>query len=468
MVISFDGTPGLPIEPTLASLEVTSTTNGVETYTPATGVDGYSSVKVVTKVGDVGDWFKITNRSASAGTITFAGSASLKPLILTTSTDGENWDMNAYASGYTIALPANGYVLFNGKQNDNWGVMIDQSLYSYNLSVNVPFDVSGDIMTLVKGDSAIFAQMFYGATNLVNASGLNLSQMSVPEQGYSNMFQSCTNLISAPTLPATTLGRFCYQSMFQNCPNLTTPPALPATTLADACYYMMFNWCTGLRTAPALPATTLADSCYKGMFTGCEGLTSAPALPATTLTNSCYEGMFQNCASLTSAPALPATTLAPGCYVQMFQGCRSITTAPALPATTLAVNCYAMMFTVCTGLTSAPALPATTLVTNCYQSMFQGCTSLVNGPVLPATEANDIWNYYSAMFAQCTGLTNTTMFLAYSTYVSGRGNMFTGVNTTGTLYVSPDAYEDYSTNESTLKSGGYLPANWTIAQYNNN
>ena len=40
-------------------------------------------------------------------------------------------------------------------------------------------------------------------------------------------------------------------------------------TLADHCYSYMFNGCTSLTTAPSLPATTLADYCYYGMFNSC-------------------------------------------------------------------------------------------------------------------------------------------------------------------------------------------------------
>lgn len=34
----------------------------------------------------------------------------------------------------------------------------------------------------------------------------------------------------------------------------------------------MFNSCTGLTQAPTLPATTLASNCYQGMFYGCTSL----------------------------------------------------------------------------------------------------------------------------------------------------------------------------------------------------
>ena len=115
---------------------------------------------------------------------------------------------------------------------------------------------------------------------------------------YFNMFRECTNLTTAPELPATTLTDGCYFLMFQNCTSLTTAPELPATTLAVVCYARMFEYCSSLTNAPALPATTLEDSCYSDMFYGCTSLTTAPNLPAITLVENCYSGMFQNCTSL--------------------------------------------------------------------------------------------------------------------------------------------------------------------------
>jgi len=87
------------------------------------------------------------------------------------------------------------------------------------------------------------------------------------------------------------------------------------------CFSYMFNSCTALATALSLPATTLATSCYSNMFYGCTSLTTAPSLPATALANYCYSSMFNGCTSLTIAPNLPATTLARNCYLNMFRGC---------------------------------------------------------------------------------------------------------------------------------------------------
>ena len=144
----------------------------------------------------------------------------------------------------------------------------------------------------------------------------------------------------------------------------------------SAKFGFLFNGCTQLTTAPMLPATKLADNCYEGMFYGCTALTNAPALPATELTERCYYSMFYGCTALKSAPALPATELADNCYRGMFNGCTALKSAPALPAEKLALFCYNNMFNGCTALTQAPELKASTIKTSCYSYMFDGCSNL--------------------------------------------------------------------------------------------
>ncbi len=212
------------------------------------------------------------------------------------------------------------------------------SIISFN-NVNVPVACTGDIRTLVDSVN-------YATANTGNA-------------------------------------KFC--KLFSDCTQLTSAPALPATVLAAECYAMMFYGCESLTTAPALPAPTLAEGCYINMFYGCSSLTTAPALPATTLKQSCYDNMFKGCTSLTTAPALPATTLAPSCYSEMFRGCTQLTSAPELPATNLMSSCYHAMFRECESLIEAPVLPATILAESCYQNMFNGCTNL-NSITMLATD----------------------------------------------------------------------------------
>ncbi len=219
-----------------------------------------------------------------------------------------------------------------------------------------------------------FAHLFSGCTALMSAPTLPATTLA--GSCYAYMFSDCTSLMAAPALPAKALGANCYTYMFSNCSSLTAAPELTATTLAKDCYRYMFNGCTALTTAPALPATVLEEYCYISMFNGCTAMTAAPALPAKELKTACYRGMFEGCTALTAVPVLSATVLANNCYESMFEGCTALTTAPALPATTLANNCYASMFMGCTALAAAPALPATTLAASCYLTMFSGCTGI--------------------------------------------------------------------------------------------
>ena len=106
--------------------------------------------------------------------------------------------------------------------------------------------------------------------NLLNyQTVLNGQHPTMSASCYESMFHSCTSLITAPELPATTLVNSCYNDMFYNCTSLTTIPELPATTLAELCYHGMFTNCTSLITVPKLPATKLVDNCYEHMFWGC-------------------------------------------------------------------------------------------------------------------------------------------------------------------------------------------------------
>ena len=278
-------------------------------------------------------------------------------------------------NGPWIAIPGTGmtdFVTFGGnkgklrlrgKSIDNTGTCRKQSdglIYEGHATVKFENEVkvacSGDIRTLIDYENN------FVATN--NARFMYL-------------FKNCTQLTSAPKLPATDLADNCYFMMFGGCTSLATAPELPATDLADRCYANMFDGCKSLTKAPELPATKLAYGCYYFMFSDCSALTTAPEeLPAKELANSCYTGMFCRCTSLTSAPQLPATELANSCYWRMFDGCTLLASPPELPATTLAPYCYKNMFNLCTSLTKAPELPAQTLESNCYDYIFEGCTKI--------------------------------------------------------------------------------------------
>ena len=353
----------------------------------------------------------------------------------------------------------------------------------------------GKSATGMATDFTKYAQITFGSKNVsVACSGdirtlvdyTNYSSADTNEARFCYLFNGCTNLTSAPKLPAEALAERCYYGMFYGCTGLTTAPALPATFLKGSCYYSMFYNCTSLTTTPTLSAKTLADMCYYNMFYGCTGLTSATELPATTLAKSCYANMFYGCTSLTTAPTLPATSLEANCYEKMFYGCSKLTTAPALPATTLAEKCYYYMFRDCTGLTEVSTLPATTLAKSCYEYMFYGCTSLATSPTMLATTLAERCCY--GMFYNCTGLTTATPLYAstlaekcyyymfrgcsnlnsitmLATDISASGCLTNWVDRVATIGTFTKSAKIEETAFSRDKNG--IPSGWTIEDYNN-
>ena len=276
---------------------------------------------------------------------------------------------------------------------------------------------TGDIRTLldytnykdVATKSARFRYLFEACTQLTSAP--DLPAKTLADGCYSYMFSGCSKLETGPKeLPAITLANNCYSYMFSGCSKLETgPKELPATTLAESCYMGMFRDCTNLKNVPdELPAKTMSKNCYLNMFTGCTSLEGGPKLPATTLAENCYKNMFEGCTKLKKAPELKAKSLKKSCYHAMFWGCTSLTAAPDLPATELAEYCYAVMFNGCSSLKTGPEkLPALKLATRCYDSMFLNCSSLQTAPDLPATELAEYC--YLNMFYGCKKVSSVKM-----------------------------------------------------------
>ena len=291
--------------------------------------------------------------------ITKVGSA--PAITMQYSYDGVNWE-----SWDLTPLPFGGdtKVYVRGVNNERFGY--DSSNYNkITFSTDAFVYVSGIAEALLDGENelltynydGILRNLFYQQTALRSAEGLRFEAMSVSSgcrTCYAYTFAGCTNLLYAPkalSLESFGDGYECA-FMFQGCTSLLTVPTLPATTLSKYCYQYMFQGCTSLLTAPTLPATTLNQYCYEYMFQGCTSLLTAPKIMTMTTAHGSHKGMFANCTSLVNAPELPATNLGIGCYSAMFDGCTSLVNAPELPATTLNQYCYEYMFRSCKNIKS--------------------------------------------------------------------------------------------------------------------
>ena len=206
-------------------------------------------------------------------------------------------DSNAYTN---ISLNAGDVIKIRGFENTQNGGL------SVSPDADLVFNIYGNVASL--GSTQV--KLSLAGKHVISAENL---VMLDPYFKYEGLFKGCTDLITAPKLPATKLASSCYSDMFSGCTSLTTAPALPATTLASNCYNGMFQGCTSLTTAPELPATTLPTRCYSYMFEDCTNLTQAPELPATTLADYCYEHMFYECSKLNYIKCLATDMSASSC-----------------------------------------------------------------------------------------------------------------------------------------------------------
>lgn len=229
-------------------------------------------------------------------------SASASKQILV-STDKNTW--SSYTSttdGVTLATLNNGNKLYLKGSNNTYASATN--LYNTFTSTG-DFDVEGNIMSLLYGDdfaskttypsTYTFVRLFDGS-KVVNAKNLILPATTARGRCYYSMFSGCTSMITAPKLPAKTLGTYCYYGMFYQTA-ITEAPELPATTLATYCYYRMFRGCTGLTKSPVLPAKTLTGSCYYQMFWQCSNLNHVTMLATDISASSCLYNWLSSVAA---------------------------------------------------------------------------------------------------------------------------------------------------------------------------
>ena len=352
-------------------------------------------------------------------------------------------------ASFTLSVGTKGWdgtLEYTIDEGATWNIW-DGSQLSGNATQNIYIRGTGN--TIIIGSSSSYSWSFTGKYITGNIETLldyntveNGSHPPMSTYCYYYMFYNCTNLVTPPELPATTLANYCYAYMFYGCTSLTNAPALPANTLADYCYYYMFYSCKSLINAPELPATTLVPYCYTYMFGNCTSLTNAPELSATTLANYCYRGMFYNCTSLTNAPALPANTLAPYCYRQMFQGCKLLSRLPSLSATTLANYCYYRMFYNC------PNIKLSETLVGDYQYEFRipvSGTGTTASTSLSGMISGTGGTFTSDPVINTTYYTNNLLKYKNTTYLYNKGVYKSGVGTISVVYKN-DGTVTYNSN----------------------
>lgn len=111
--------------------------------------------------------------------------------------------------------------------------------------------------------------------NITPASGKGIGTFTISKK--CNLNGNCMSMLfgdNAANNYSLSGKSYAFYKLFDSCGNIVgvSSTFLPATTLADDCYSNMFNGCSSLTTAPELPATTLVSYCYNNMFNGCKKL----------------------------------------------------------------------------------------------------------------------------------------------------------------------------------------------------
>lgn len=124
---------------------------------------------------------------------------------------------------------------------------------TYNRFVgSATFKAYGNILSLIYGDnflgetelpstatsSSNFDSLFWTNTGITDASNIIMPQ-NTRNSCYNRMFEDCSNLEKAPTLPASQLEPYAYQYMFANCGKLSHVKCLAITISATNC---TANW----------------------------------------------------------------------------------------------------------------------------------------------------------------------------------------------------------------------------------
>lgn len=184
------------------------------------------------------------------------------------SKNGGEWTSITSITGTGVEIPvvAGDKVQFKGDNNlYSWG---GDSSASHFSDSGAKYTIKGNIMSLINStnyatmtsfpggnfDRYALISMFEGCTGLTNAGGLYLPTF-LKEGCYEKMFQYCSNLTTAPTLPATNLVKSCYMYMFRGCSNLNYIKCLATDISATNCTTFWVNSVSGSGTF-VTPAST--------------------------------------------------------------------------------------------------------------------------------------------------------------------------------------------------------------------
>lgn len=153
---------------------------------------------------------------------------------------------NKTALSFAIVLSAGDYCQIRGQN-----IALNSST-QYNTIIRLEgnIEVSGNIATLYHPKGMLpsqlsyygsaFYKLFYNSTGLTSAENLILPQ-PVGEYCYSSLFDGCSYLTIAPTIPDFTLTESCLKGMFSGCARLAQVTVLLSQQPSETYTYKWFD-----------------------------------------------------------------------------------------------------------------------------------------------------------------------------------------------------------------------------------
>lgn len=170
----------------------------------------------------------------------------------------------------------------------------------------------GTVITRLGGSGSSYNGSYYQfqMSGKIAASGNVMSLLDarcrskrVDSACFVNLFSSCSAMVSAPELPATTLGNMCYWQMFSRT-SIEYAPYLPATTLGSSSYRNMFYVCANLKRSHVATLNSTTQYMYNGNSSA-ESLTIDAVTPPT-ITSSTLTGLKSTCIIYVPAESVDA------------------------------------------------------------------------------------------------------------------------------------------------------------------
>lgn len=139
------------------------------------------------------------------------------PLTFTAASDAAIISLNSTGSPVVDGLQ------YRLNSADSWQTYTIGETFTLNTSEYIQFQNTNEQLSVAERSYVTFVLV-----GSFNASGniqslLNYSDIC-PDYGFFKLFNSCSNLLSAPLMPAKQVGLRSYGNTFQECLNLTTAP----------------------------------------------------------------------------------------------------------------------------------------------------------------------------------------------------------------------------------------------------